>query len=579
MAYAFWPHQTLDVGLSFSSFLRPQRSRVVVGVIAMAAAGVLTAFYAYLSGPLLVALLTGEGPGRFAGVSGTEGPWITTFAFVLVGVALVKGLVHLGQVALLTKAVEEAGRGLRHRVFDHLLRRPLRAEGVFSRGDLVTRVVDDVARVQQAVFEAPLVLIREGVAALALAGVAVFMAPQLAALGILVLPVTAMGVAALSRKVKEAAAAGQAETGHLAARTLRGLEARREVKSFQAEAAEGGRFDAHCAARARWATRQQVLRAFSPLINEVSAALAIAGVLLYAAGLVGRGALSAAALISFLTAIFMLYRPVKAMGNALQARAAGAASIERVDEVLALPQEEPVGSPLPALEQTVALRGVGFRVDDEWILRGVSVELRKGEVVGLGGPSGAGKSTLADVLSGLLVATEGQWGWDGSWGAAGEGARLRTQVSLVPQRPLLLDASLRENLTFGVLEESDDELWRALARVRLGQWAQGLAGGLDAFLGEGGVPPSGGELQRIALARALLGSSSVIVLDEPAAGLDRCNEEALISTLGRLRIDHAVLLITHRKTLLAAADRVVHLEGGRMPSAPASEARWKSCNF
>ena len=215
----------------------------------------------------------------------------------------------------------------------------------------------------------------------------------------------------------------------------------------------------------------------------------------------------------------------------------------------------------------VSVRGVWFSYGDGGgaaALSGVSLELRAGEITAIAGPSGAGKSTLADVLLGLLEPSAGAVLVDGVAVDDGNRRRWRRSCGYVPQDPYLFHDTIRANLVWARPGAADDALWRALELAAAADFVAGLPLGLDTVVGDRGSRLSGGERQRIALARALAAEPALLVLDEATSQLDADNELLIVETLRSLRGRVTVVAVAHREAVLAAADRVVTLDAGRV---------------
>ncbi len=580
MATAAGPDQvaTADGGgpaaLSIRELARPHWPRLLGGCFALGVVAISSALYAYLAGPLLALLLSGgrEGGGLLFAllpaavqqqpVTAGGRSVLVMVAVALAAIALVKGLAQLAQAVLLDVTAERIGHGLRVRLYGHLLRRPLITGKPRPVGELIARLLDDVRRVQQATVGAAIGLLRDGLAALALLFVALWLSVKLTLLALVALPLVGLAISLIWRRVRAAAARGQGELGRLSARASAGLAALREVKSCGAEERELAHVERRSRAVLCWVTRRIRAKATGPLVNEVLAAGALGVTLVYASGQVATGALPAERVISFLTAVLLLYRPIKGISTTLQTVAAGRASIDRVAELLAEAPERPAGRCLPPLERGLTLRQVRFKYPDGgWELAPVDLELSVGRVVAVAGPSGAGKTTLANLVCGLVRPSSGVLCWDDVDLGERPLAELRAAVALVPQQPLLLDGSLEENLRFGAPDVTESELWEALSAAALADWVRGLSRGILTVVGPGARAPSVGQLQRLSVARALLRGTRVVVLDEPTSALDSAAAAHLGETIRATARRAAVMVVAHGRGLLDLADEVVWLRG------------------
>jgi len=296
--------------------------------------------------------------------------------------------------------------------------------------------------------------------------------------------------------------------------------------------------------------------------------LTLALVLVAGGFAVSRGELSLGGLVAFMTYLFMLVWPLDALGWVLSMGEEATTAARRLSEVLDVQPEvrqRRGAHALATARGAVHFQQVGFRYGGsaEWILRGLDLRLEPGETVALVGATGSGKSTVAALLPRLYDPTEGRLTMDG-WDLRDLTLRsLRAKVGVAFEDPILFSASVYENLLMGRPAVSDRELRRALEIARA-EFVWDLPWGVDTRIGEQGHSLSGGQRQRLALARAVLGSPRVLVLDDPLSAVDvhteREIEEALASVLGGV----TALLVAHRPSTLALADRVALLEGGRI---------------
>ncbi len=250
----------------------------------------------------------------------------------------------------------------------------------------------------------------------------------------------------------------------------------------------------------------------------------------------------------------------------LHARPALAAAQTLIASAEAAHEAEVPPGPAPQLGQAIALEQVQVRFDGQAApaVAGVTLRIAAGSIVALTGPSGAGKSTLADLLAGLIAPDAGQVTLDGKPLDPATQRAWRGAVAYVEQDPLVLAATLRENLLWAAPEADDARLWASLEAAAAADFVRALPAGLDTALGDGGRQLSGGERQRLMLARALLRDPQLLLLDEATSALDAENEAAIAAALQRLRGRITIVLIAHRGVLTGLADRVIRLERGRV---------------
>lgn len=498
----------------------------------------------------------------------------TALPAAIVLLFVIQGAARAARTWLTRRAAIEAEATLRQRLFEHLLAQPAARVAAAGVGDRLSRLSHDAGTVRTAM-GAAVTVVQRPLSALALLGVAGFMAPELFVLALLGLPVVAGVVAWTGRRTRHAAEAHGAALGQMelfARDALRGL---RTLQAHGAQQATAATYRQRNAEQVDAALRTTSLRVVGPPLVELAGAVAVAAVIALGAGRVAEGSMTAGELVGFLVALGMLNEPLKgfAVAHGLWSEASG--GLARVFEVLDEPieQDEPGAGELASSAPVVTLRGVRVDRGRGPILAGVDLTLRPGELVVLQGESGAGKSTLLDVIAGFCP-WEGRVSWDGRDARGLTLASRRARVALVEQDPWLGVGSLEDAVRLGRPDARRDEVLDALHAAGLD--ADGLLArlddGVDAAVGDGGHAVSGGERQRIALARALVRGAPVLLLDEPTAHLDPDAEERFLRTLRRLAPQHAILVATHRVGPLAVADRALRLEGGCLQPLSLAEA-------
>src|SRR6195256_6500065 len=294
--------------------------------------------------------------------------------------------------------------------------------------------------------------------------------------------------------------------------------------------------------------------------------LSLVAVLLLGGYNVVQGSLTIGGLVAFMSYVFMLTWPMDAIGWVLSMSEECQTASERLNEVLDSRPEIADHPGAPALEQCrgrVELRGVGFKYpkSDEWILRDLNLVIEPGETVGIVGRTGSGKTTLAYLLPRLYDVDEGSVLLDGIDVRELQLRSLRSHIGVAFEDPILFSASVHENLVMGRPIVSDDELKRAIDVAQAG-FVWDLPWGLETRVGEQGYTLSGGQRQRLALARAVLGGPPVLVLDDPLSSVDVHTEAVIEESLARVLEGVTGLLVVHRPSTLALADRVGLLDGG-----------------
>ncbi len=372
---------------------------------------------------------------------------------------------------------------------------------------------------------------------------------------VLVLPLVPILLRLLESRFASVSSRYRETADQLAARFLDGIQGLRTLKALDRADAYGDEI-AEEAERLRVETmgllrvNQLALLAVDTLftLGTVVAAASMAALRL------STGAISPGQAVAIVLLGVMLIEPLSQIGRFFYVGAIGRASAAQVKELLGVAGA--ASAPNPVVGDLEEGRVVFDRVcfaypDGTQVLQDVSFQVDPGEVVALVGPSGAGKSTIAHLALGLLQPQEGSIGVGG-------------RAVLVPQRPFLFHGSVGDNLRVAKEGATEPELWSALEAADLAEMVRRRPDGLDAQVGERGLQLSGGEVQRLAIARALLVDAPVVVLDEPTSNVDLESEARLRAAIERLTADRTVLIIAHRRSTIAGVDRALVVEGGRL---------------
>jgi subfamily B ATP-binding cassette protein MsbA len=309
------------------------------------------------------------------------------------------------------------------------------------------------------------------------------------------------------------------------------------------------------------------IRAISHPLMELLGGIAVALIIWVGGYSVIRGDLTPGTFFSFMTALLMLYAPIRDLSKVNLEVQEGLAAAARVYELLdVVPdiKEEEGAVPLPPISKGIDFHGVTFKYDGEPVLKKISFHVKVGEVIALVGMSGAGKTSLVNLLPRFYDVHEGQVLIDGYDIRRVTLSSLRDQIGLVTQQTILFNDTIRNNIAYGRLKCSDEEMTEAAKAANAHDFIQRLPQGYETVIGEQGVKLSGGERQRLSIARALLKNAPILILDEATSSLDSDSETEVQKALEGLMKDRTVFVIAHRLSTIRNAHRIIVLSDGQI---------------
>jgi ATP-binding cassette, subfamily B, bacterial MsbA len=554
--------QRLHFRTGLWGYVRPHAGRAAAAVLLSLVAAAAASVWAWLLGPLLEAVLSAT-PRPVFGVTLTREDLAWKLPLAVAGVAAVKAVAQWAHLGLMQQVAQRALAQLRADLFARLSTLPPRWIAERHSGELLARFTSDVAQVEFSVGQALSSWVKDSVTVVALLAVCAAVDLRLFLLAFLVLPATLVPLSRFAKLLKKNATQSQASLGSL---TTLAAESLANLPVIQAYNAEGARLEALDAEQRRYLAVMKkslfVRGAFTPTL-EFLGMMGIAAAIVFGVRAVSAEPLLAGKLVSFLAAAVLMYQPLKALSTTWSLVQQGQGAAARLFEVLEVPEAPDGGGTAGPLKTSLALDGVSVRYGETLALDGLSLEVQAGTMVALVGPSGAGKSTVLQLLLGFAGAERGAVRWDGADATTLSRTSLRAQTAWVPQEPLLLSGTVRENLLLAARAASEAELWTALQRAAVDGFVRGLPQGLDTDVGERGGKMSFGQRQRLVVARAFLRQPSLLLLDEPTSALDAESEAALKDGLAALRPGRTVVVVAHRLSTIRAADRIVVLERGK----------------
>jgi len=567
------------------SYLRPHAGVLFLAIVATALFAVLDASVYVLLIPFIEALFVSGGGSCSTGASGMDGlldasvyRWVDLCGDPLVAIGriiilillvfAVKNFFHFARTYLVARAEQDVNRDVRNEVYDHLVELDLAFFSRVRMGQIVSRLTTEVEQMRALVTAQ----FSKLVSALFEFGVAVFfmvlISWRLTLAAFVVIPgamiIWGPLVSVLRRRDRRVLHLGGEVTAHVQ-ETLAGI---RLVKSSSAELREKARFRGLTADYYRLFLRAEFARALAAPMTEMLAATGTVILLWFGARLVVEGDLTGPLFVGFLALSMKLYAPVKNVAKFPATAQPGLVAAERVFEFLDAPVEikdAPGARRMEAFASEIAFERVSFAYGEgESVLRDVSFSVDRGDVVALVGPSGAGKTTLVDLLGRFFDVGSGRITIDGVDIRDVRVADLRALMGVVSQETILFHDSVRANIAYGRPEASQVEIEAAAVAAHAHEFIVEMPNVYDTLVGERGVEVSGGQRQRLAIARALLRDPPILIFDEATSALDTASERLIQDATLRLMKGRTVFVIAHRLSTVQSADQILVMDGGHI---------------
>lgn len=535
---------------------RPHRARLANAIAAMLLYGAASTGLTLVIQPIFDDVLGGA---RRLGV-------VTVW---ILGLYLLKGVGAYLSGYLMADVGQRVVRDIRNELFRHILSQSAAFFSTRAVGKLLSRIVNDVGQVQQAVSETLGDLARETLVLVGCVGVLFYYDARLALVSLTSAPLVVYPLVRLGQRVRRTTRRSQEALeviSHVGAEAFAG---HRIVKAFGAEDREAVKFER--ASQNLYRTNLKVTSVLSvlPPVMEFIGGLAIVGALWYARQEISAMRMTTGEFTSFIAALIYMYGPAKKLSRVNANLQQAIAASERIFEILDTHSEvgeRPDAAPLPRLQDAIEFRDVRFSYEDaeNTTLHGVSFAVRAGQTLAIVGRSGAGKTTLVNLLPRFYDADAGQILIDGRDIREVTLASLRGQIGIVTQETVLFDDTIAANIAYGRPAASQGEIEAAARAAHAHEFIVTLPRGYDTLIGERGQRLSGGQRQRLAIARALLRDSPILILDEATSSLDAESEMLVQDALSTLMANRTSFVIAHRLSTVRRADAIVVLERGRI---------------
>ncbi|HJF85340.1 ABC transporter ATP-binding protein [Megamonas hypermegale] len=486
----------------------------------------------------------------------------------IVVVFLFRGIFYYGQSYLVSYIAQRVIIDVRELLYIKFQKLQLSYYEKKQTGTIMSYITNDVAALQAALVDSLIEMVTELSILIGSLIMMFYLDWKLSIVTLVVVPVIGQAMKVFGRKLKMSGALIQERTAEITSLLQESISGVRVVKSFAREDYEIKRFQNQNDLNFRANMKSVQLSSLLTPTVEFLAAVIVAVILWFGGYQVVNGALTAGALVAFLTYAVNLANPVKRISRVYGTINKAMAAAERVFNVLDTEEElkdKPNAIELPKISGTVKFDHVSFGYKEGVnVLHDLTLEAKPGQVIAFVGPSGAGKSTIANLIPRFYDVTAGSIKIDDIDIRDVKIQSLREQIGVVPQETMLFSGSVKDNIRYGRLDATDEEIIEAAKAANAHNFIMNLSDGYETKIGERGITLSGGQRQRIAIARAILKNPRILILDEATSALDTESEEIVQEALDKLMIGRTSFVIAHRLSTIIHADKIIVLENGRV---------------
>jgi len=490
--------------------------------------------------------------------------WIPVAVIVIY---LTKGVCNYTQTILMSFIGQRVIADLRNNLYRRMQMQSLSFFTKNPTGILMSRITSDVGYVQGAVSEAVTSLLKDSFTLICLVFVIFYRDWQLAIIAMFVFPLTIYPIAKFGGKMRNIATRTQVTMGSLTTLLQETIAGTRIVKAFSMEEYESRRFAKENEHLFKLAMKSVSVSAVSSPFMEFLGGIGIAAIVFYGGYQVINGVSTPGTFFSFLTALIMLYEPVKRLTNVNNTIQQGIAGAERVFSIIDIVPDiknDADATDLPKISRGIDIKDVTFCYEETPVLKNVNLSIKAGEVVAFVGMSGGGKTTLVNLIPRFYDVSEGQILIDGHDIRHVTIESLRGQIGIVTQQTILFNDTVRNNIAYGNIEKTDEDIVQAAKAANAHDFIMNLPKRYDTVIGEQGAKLSGGERQRMSIARALLKDAPILILDEATSSLDTEAEIEVQDALEYLMKGRTTLIIAHRLSTIRNAHRILVLAKGEI---------------
>ena len=547
---------SVDRFIRLVRYLKPYRFRLGAAFVCSALVAALSGAYAWLVKPVLDEIFINKNE-----------TLLFVLPLALFAVSVFKSAFSYGQNYLMNYVGNQVITDVRQELFGKLVRLPVSYHDANTSGRLVSRVINDVTLMANAIAGVLKDIFQQGLTFLAMLGVIFYQNWKLGGMSLIVIPLAVLTMMRMGKRLRVLGKSGQEQMGDMASTLQETLSGIRMVKAYGREAAEGERFKASNKAFLNTTMKSIQVSSLGSSHIEVIGVVGVAVIIWYGGSLVISGDMTPGAFFSFLAAMFMVFTPLRRLSGSNNTIQQALAAAERVFSVIDLETEQETDRGhlvMPPITRSVVYQDVTFLYEGQTVpaLSDVDLVIQAGKMVAVVGSSGSGKTTLANLLPRFYAPTAGAVLVDGVDIQSFTLASLRAHIGIVSQEVVLFDDTVFNNIAFGREQATEAEVIQAAKLAYAHEFIERLPQGYNTMVGEKGIKLSGGERQRLAIARAILRDPPLLILDEATSALDTESERVVQLALTNLMAHRTTLVIAHRLSTVQRADRIVVMDRG-----------------
>jgi subfamily B ATP-binding cassette protein MsbA len=542
--------------LKILKLLKNYKKEIVIAIFSLLVVSLCTSAIAFLVKPVLDDIFINKNLNMLY--------YIPVVVIILYAV---KGIFDFTQTYMIGFICQKIVTDIRQQLFSHIVNLPMEYFTKNSTGSIIARLLYDVALIQNTISNAITGVIKDIFTVISLIGVAFYRDAVLGSIALYILPLAVLPVIKLGKKSKNVSKKGQEQAGSLTTSAHEIVTGIKVVKAFNMQDYEINRFLNENNTFLKFILKRLKYRAISSPTMEFIGGLAAAAIIWYGGYQVIQGHSTPGNFFSFLTAIFMMYQPIKGLSRKNNQIQESIAAAERIYGVIEIDCEKDKGSMVfEEFKEKIEFKNVFFKYNEteDYVLKNISFTLPKGKKFAIVGKSGSGKSTLAGLLPRFYNIEKGEILIDEINIEQYTLASLRAKIAVVTQDTILFNDTIENNIKYGSGNSSEEEIVQAAKLANAYDFIMNLPEKFNTQIGEKGVRLSGGEKQRIAIARAFLKNAPILILDEATASLDTNSEKEVQKALENLTANKTSIVIAHRLSTILDADKILVLKDGNI---------------